>query len=227
VEEATEEITRHLKTMLRQPGVSVRLIRLADTQQISGFYQVQPDGTINLRRYGEVYVTGKTIAEARSLIEKQLAAYFASPRVGVDVGQYNSKKYFVITCGAGQGEQIAAFSITGNETVLDAICRVQGLSQLSSKTMWVARAAPSRVGGEQVLPVDWDAITRGALTATNYQLLPGDRVYIAGDDVLALNSFIWKVTTPLERLLGITGFGTETARGAQTLGRAYNAQDSE
>ena len=34
------------------------------------------------------------------------------------------------------------------------------------------------VGKEQVLPVDWTGITRHGKSETNYQLLPGDRLYV-------------------------------------------------
>lgn len=219
IEEATAQITRYLQQVLRQPEVSVRLARSAGTQQLTGEYAVQPDGAINLRRYGTVHVAGKTVTEARLLVERQLAQYFDGPQVAVEVGAYNSKNYFVITAGAGLGDHIVPFPITGNETVLDAISQMQGLSQVSSKTIWVARAAPGGVGCEQILPVDFQAVTRGGSTATNYQILPGDRIYIVGDGLIAFNSFVNKTTAPLEKLLGLTGFGMTTMRGIQLLGR--------
>ena len=39
----------------------------------------------------------------------------------VDVIAYNSKNYYVITDGAGYGEQVYPFPVMGSETVLDAI----------------------------------------------------------------------------------------------------------
>ena len=219
IEEATAQITQYLKLVLRQPEVSVRLSRSAGTQQLNGEYVVQLDGTINLRRYGTVQVTGKTVTEARLMIERQLAQYFDAPQVAVEVGAFNSKNYFVITAGAGLGDHINSFPITGNETVLDAISQMHGLSQVSSKTIWVARPAPGSVGCEQILPVDFDAVTRGGSTATNYQVLPGDRIYIVSDDMVAFNNFIHKATAPIEKLLGVTGLGTTTIRNTQMLGR--------
>ena len=56
---------------------------------------------------------------------------------------YNSKVYYVITEGAGQGDLVARLPITGNETVLDAISQINGLSRLSSKNIWIARPTPS------------------------------------------------------------------------------------
>ena len=60
------------------------------------------------------------------------------------------------------------------------------------------------------MPVDYAAITRGASTATNYQIMPGDRVFIAEDNVSAFNNYLAKVTTPIERLLGVSSLGTPT-----------------
>ena len=90
--------------------------------------------------------------------------------------------------------------------------------------MWVARPAPGDYGCEQILPVDYAAITRGGSAATNYQIMPGDRVFIAEDNVVGLNNVIGKFTAPIERLLGIASLGASTVRGYQTLGRGYNSQ---
>jgi Spy/CpxP family protein refolding chaperone len=51
-------------------------------------------------------------------------------------------------------------------------------SRLSGKKVWVARPNSSE-SGEQILPVDFAAITHGGSAATNYQIMPGDRVFIA------------------------------------------------
>ena len=79
-------------------------------------------------------------------------------------------------------------------------------------------------GCEQILPVDYAAITRGGSAATNYQVMPGDRVFIADDNVVGFNNVLGKFTAPIERLLGIAGLGSSTVRGYQTLGRGYNQQ---
>ena len=112
--------------------------------------------------------------------------------------------------------------ITGNETVLDAISTVNGLSQVSSVQVWVARPAPGGFNCEQILPVDYLAVSKGGSSATNYQVMPGDRVYIAGDSVIAANNWLTKMTAPIERLLGVATLGTSAARNFQTLGRDYN-----
>jgi polysaccharide export outer membrane protein len=222
IEEAKGAITAKLQQVLRQPEVSVQLARTAGTQPITGQYLIGPDGTINLRQYGMLHVAGKTVTEIRIDLQKHLAQYFDSPEASVDVIAYNSKTFYVITDGAGLGDNIRRLPITGNETVLDALGAVNGLSQVSSAHIWVARPAPSGLGGEQILPVDYNAITQGASAATNYQIMPGDRVYVAGDNVIEFNNWLTKLTAPIERLLGVTSLGASTVRSTQTLGRDYN-----
>ena len=85
VEEATEAITAKLSEVLTKPEVSVQLARTAGTQPITGQYLVAPDGTINLRQYGLLYVAGKTVTEIRLDLQQHLTQYFDSPQVSVDV----------------------------------------------------------------------------------------------------------------------------------------------
>jgi polysaccharide export outer membrane protein len=223
VDEAEQVITEHLEQILKRPEVSVQLGRASGMQPVTGTYLVAPDGTINLRQYGMVHVAGKTLREAKRAIDAHLAQFLDSPDASVDVASYNSKVYYIITEGAEQGDNIVRVPITGNETVLDAISQIQGLSQLSSKEIWIARPSPAGFGCEQVLPVDWDAITRGGMTATNYQVLPGDRVFVAEDPHLALSNYISKVTAPIERALGVAGLGVSTIRNFQSLGRSSSS----
>ncbi len=222
VEQSSEAIKVKLGEMLSKPEVSVQLARTEGTPPVTGEYMVGPDGTINLRHYGTLHVTGKTVTEIRVEMQKLLSQYFNSPEVSVEVRQFNSKVFYVITEGAGLGDNVRRIPVTGNDTVLDALSAVDGLSQVSSADIWVARPAPGGFGCEQILPVDYDAIARGGSSATNYQLMPGDRVFIAEDNLIAANTFISKVTAPIERLLGIASLGTSSIRGMQTLGRRYN-----
>jgi polysaccharide export outer membrane protein len=226
IDEARLAIAKKLSELLAKPDVSVQLAKTAGTQPITGQYLIGPDGTINLRQYGLVQVAGKTVTEIKTDLQKHMSQYFDSPEVSIDVVAYNSKVYYVITEGAGLGDNVRRVPITGNETVLDALSAVNGLSQVSSTTIWVARPAPGGYGCEQILPVDYQAISRGGSSATNFQILPGDRVYIAEDNVTAFNTFLSKVTQPIERLLGTSALGSSTVRGFQILGRSYNQNRS-
>ena len=213
IADARRAIETHLRNLsLKSPQVSLQLARTSGVQAVSGNYLVASDGTINLRQYGLVHVSGMTLVEAEAAIERQLSGFFETPRVSLDVVAYNSKVYYIVTEGAGMGDNIVRVPVTGNETVLDALSQVRGLSQLSSKKIWIARPAPYDFHCEQILPVDYEAITRGASVATNYQVLPGDRVFIAEDGNMALANFIGKVISPFERVAGFMGLTASTIR---------------
>jgi polysaccharide biosynthesis/export protein len=218
IEEARVAIDDHLAETLQEPVTSVTLASSAGAQPVTGEHLVAQDGTVNLGTYGNVYVAGMTIPKAKEALEKRLSETLESPEVFLDVLAFNSKVYYVITEGAGLGDNVARMPITGNETVLDAVASLGGLSQLSSKRIWISRPAPNGVGCEQILPVDWDAMTRGASTATNYQLLPGDRLFIAQDSMMALDNLVGKVTRPVERLFGFNILGVQMVNRYKTMG---------
>jgi len=211
-EEAKTALENHLKGLgFKEPKVSVALGASHGMQQVRGEHLVRPDGTISLGSYGEVRVAGLTLPDAKKAIEQQLWKYLWEPEVSLDVGGYNSKVYYVVVNLAGSGLQIIRLPITGNETVLDALGLINGLPPIASKDrVWLARPSPANSGCDQVLPIDLRGITECAATATNYQLLPGDRVYVQADPLIAADHTLAKVLAPVERVLGITLLGSST-----------------
>ncbi|WP_425395684.1 M56 family metallopeptidase [Aeoliella sp.] len=177
LDKADEVVREHLAEKHPKAKMSVSLATAGGAQQVIGEHLVGPDGRVNLGSYGSVYVTGMTLPEAKRALEKHLSKHLEDPEVIVDVFSYNSKKYYIITKGEGFGDNIVTAPITGNDTVLDAIAAIGGLRNSSTAKIFIARPAPQG-GAEQILPVEYDAITRGKSSATNYQLLPGDRLFI-------------------------------------------------
>ena len=222
VNEATDAVVRHLARIIPGPQVSITLLQPTGLQQVFGETLIALDGTVNLGIYGKAYVAGMTVDEAREAIELKLSEHLEKPKVSVDVLVYNSKYFYIITEGAGFGDNIVRVPVTGNETVLDAIAQVGGLQQISSKKIWISRPAPTSSQCDQVLPVDYAAITRGAATSTNYQLFPGDRVFIAEDRFLATQSFINKVINPVERMFGFSLLGAQTIQFMQRFPRGFS-----
>ena len=139
LQHAGAAVREHLLKFLKEPEVSLTLAQAARVQQIAGEHLVGPDGQVTLGTYGKVYITGMTQAQAKQAIESHLAQFLEEPEVAVDIFSYNSKVYYVITEGAGQGDGGSRFPITGNETVLDALAQINGMQEVSSKRIWVAR----------------------------------------------------------------------------------------
>ncbi|WP_425398155.1 polysaccharide biosynthesis/export family protein [Aeoliella sp.] len=201
-----------MATVAANPEVWISLISIATQQNVAGEHLVAPDGTVNLGTYGRVRVVGMTIDEAKIAIQAHLSSRFLDPEVAVDVFGYNSKSYYIVTQGAGLGDQVVHLPVTGNETALDAISQIQGLSGTSSTRMWIARPGANDDGGDQILPIDWLGITQRGDVTTNYQMLPGDRLYISEDKLIALDTALAKVISPVERIFGVTLLGTQTAK---------------
>jgi polysaccharide export outer membrane protein len=208
IEEAEDEVRKHLQQILSDVDVSISLLQSAGAQAVTGQHLVGPDGRVNLGTYGSVFVAGKTIEEVKEAVQGQLSLKLEEPEVFVDVLAYNSKLYYVITQGGGFGDDVVRLPITGNETVLDAVATIGGISQVSSTRMWIARPAPNGVGCEQVLPICWNDITRGASTATNYQLMPGDRLFIAEDRYTTMSGVVAKILRPFESIFGFVSLST-------------------
>ncbi|HJZ53742.1 MAG TPA: polysaccharide biosynthesis/export family protein [Gemmataceae bacterium] len=208
--EARDAIEKALSPILKKPTVSVGVAQGRGVQMVRGQHLVRPDGTVSLGSYGSVRVAGRTLSEAKKLIEEHLAQFLQSPEVVVNVVGYNSKVYYVIFDFGGAGQQVIRLPVTGNDTVLDAISQVNGLTAVSDPNrVWVARSAGT---GEpdQVLPVDWCGITTRGRSESNYQLLPGDRIYVNAYPMTRVDVHLARTFGPLERFFGVTLLGTST-----------------
>lgn len=188
-------------------------------QAIEGQHLVAPDGTVNLGIYGKVYVTGMTLEQISDAVASRLKQIITGSKLTVeeikkelqvDVLSYNSKYYYVITDGGGYGQQVYPILITGNETVLDAIAKVNGLPAVATKKkIWVARA--TRPGQPpKILQVDWRGLTQCGQSETNYQIFPGDRVFVQSDVWIRADTWLAKRLSPIQRGLGTTLLGAST-----------------
>ncbi len=202
---------------------------------LAGPHLVRPDGTIGLGTYGSIFVAGMTIDQAKLQIAQVVMAARGSKSnamgkeavtltlkdfldgIKVDIAAYNSKFYYVITDGGGFGEQVIRLPCVGNETVLDAISQIQGLPAVASKKhIWVARATTGDANHPYIMPVDWCAITQRAVTLTNYQLYPGDRVYVNSNAFIRADSVLQKFLAPIERVLGVTLLGSSVVNSIKS-----------
>ena len=190
---------------------------------VDGNHLVRPDGTIGIGVYGSVYVAGLTLDEARDAIANQLHVRLDNLSVDkikkglvVDVVAYNSKVYYVITDGGGYGEQVYSIPVTGNETVLDAISKINGLPSVASKKrIWIARATPG-CANPDILPVDWCGISRKGYGGANYQIFPNDRIYVDSDKLIRTDSWLAKRLNPVDRVLGTVLLGSSTVNSIKS-----------
>lgn len=206
LEQAQAAIEKALRTSLKPPyQVSVVAADSRALQQIRGPHLVQPDGTVSLGIYGSVFVDNRTLPQAKAAIEMHLSQFFVNPEVSVSVSGFNSKVYYIVMDGGGAtGDQILRLPMTGKTTVLDALASVGGLPfQASELHMWVSRPAPDGTCQEMVLPIDYNSIVKCGKVSTNYQLLPGDRLYVKADKFIATEAYLARMMAPFERIVGL------------------------
>lgn len=201
-------------------------------QPISGQFNVRPDGSVGLGFWGVVPVAGLTLDQAAEAIRSHLIQQGTINRfdtkpdriiVIVDVLAYNSKTYHVITDGGGFGEQVFQFPITGSECVLNALSNIGGLPDVASKrNIWVARRTPHPGQPWQILPVDWVGMTQHGNSFTNYQVMPGDRIYVKAQRLVTIDRTLARVISPIERIFGITLLGASSVNNIAGRGNGFN-----
>jgi hypothetical protein len=76
----------------------------------------------------------------------------------------------------------------------------------------VARPAPAGACPDQILAVDWIGITQRGEPATNYQILPGDRIYLKASPLITADTYLARVISPIERVFGIVLLGHTTVQ---------------
>jgi polysaccharide export outer membrane protein len=205
---------------LKKTRVQVSLAQSRGMQQIQGDHLVRMDGTIGLGVYGSVYVTGMTLDQARRAIEAHLSQTLLEPEISLDVFAYNSKWYYIVMDRAGFGQTVVRLPITGRDTVLDAISQMFGTLYMSSnKKVWLARPNGADPHDMQVFPVNWPALTQGGSPATNYQLLPGDRLFVQSNPLMTANNRLNQFFAPIERVMGFTLLGAATVSSVENVGR--------
>jgi polysaccharide export outer membrane protein len=204
--------------------VLLEVLEALPGRPISGERLVRPDGKISLGFYGEVYVAGLTVPEAKEKIILHLRKFLRDEALGLldldrldkdgkpaavdprdsatvflDVTAYNSKNYYVL----GDVLITGKLPITGNETVLDALNYAGGLMPTAApQNIRLVRPAPPGACCEQVLPVNLAAITSGGDPTTNYQIMPGDRIIVYRDPIVRLTVFIDRLAAPFQTVIG-------------------------
>ncbi|MBP3956178.1 SLBB domain-containing protein [Gemmata sp. G18] len=156
-------------TLLVQPVELDAPVRLPPDQP------VQPDGTIDLGQYGRPVVAGKTLPEVEvqvrdAIKSKEKNAVAVTVRLLARPG----KVFYVL----GEVNAPGAFPITGHDTVLSAITQAGGPTRRSSPQNIIVARPSAPDGCRTVLPVCYTNIVQLGDTSTNYQILPGDRIFV-------------------------------------------------
>jgi protein involved in polysaccharide export with SLBB domain len=160
-----------------EPGdvLLIQPTNLDSPVRLPGDQTVLPDGTIDLGRYGQIVVAGKTVAQIEADVRAQIEAQTKDAgSIDVRLVTRVSKVYYVL----GEVNAPGAFPLQGRETVLDAILAAGGLNDKASRK-FITLARPTHPDGcRQVLPICYEEIVQLGDTATNFQIAAGDRIYV-------------------------------------------------
>lgn len=171
-----------------EPGdtVLVEPLRFDSPLRFPADQEIQPDGTIDLGKYGRMVIAGKRIEEVEAcvqeivnadpeIIEALRDADLAGPElVNVRLIDPQASVFYVL----GAVNSPGAYPYRGRETVLDAVLAAGDLAD-NARRCEIILARPTPVGEcRTVLPVCWDNIVQLGDTTTNYQLMPGDRIFV-------------------------------------------------
>jgi protein involved in polysaccharide export with SLBB domain len=133
------------------------------------------DGTINLGRYGHLVVAGRTVEEIEGMVRAAVEAKDkdAGP-ISVRLVTRVSKVFYVL----GEVNAPGSFPLQGRETVLDAILAAGGLTDKASRQNIILSRPTGPHSCRVVIPICYRDIVQLGDTSTNYQMAPGDRIFV-------------------------------------------------
>lgn len=166
-----------LAEYLVEPGdaLLVQTVELDSPVRIPADQPVLPDGSVELGDYGRPIVAGKTTAtieaEVRAIVK---AKEKKDVPITVRLVGRQSKVYYVL----GEVNSPGSYPLSGRETVLDGLMAAGGLTRQAQGGKVILVRPTSPEGCREVLPVCYPQIVQLGDTSTNYQLRPGDRIYV-------------------------------------------------
>jgi len=153
---------------------------------------VQADGTIDLGQYGRVSAAGRTLDEIKQQAQVRVAAHHESDRSGVAQASFQGRDGPIDTSISvrlvsdessliyvlGEVNAPGSYPLSGRETVLDAIISAGGLTDRSNDHRIILTRPASDSDEPQIFPICYQQIVQLGETSTNYQVQPGDRIYV-------------------------------------------------
>jgi polysaccharide export outer membrane protein len=130
--------------------------------------QVDGFGNIQLPYLEHVAVSGKTVSEIQTVLKTGFSKQFLNPWVVVQVADYKSRPVYLL----GKFNNPGVVYLNGPTNLLQVMTMGQGLSEeahLRGARLW---------RGEQIAPVDLQALLISGRPEHNVYVKPGDTIYI-------------------------------------------------
>ncbi|WP_197466298.1 polysaccharide biosynthesis/export family protein [Oleiphilus sp. HI0080] len=138
---------------------------------------VKMDGTITCKLIGEIQVKDLSIPNATAEIEAALKKYIHYPKVSLIPYEMRSSSFTIM----GKVTKPGFYYFDGSIRLADAIAKAEGLSVgvFDNNTIELADLQHSFVRrGDDILPIDFDALLRKGDALMNIPLINGDYIFI-------------------------------------------------
>jgi polysaccharide export outer membrane protein len=152
---------------------------------------IQPDGYITLKVGDDVQIAGKTIEEAKALIEQSAKARLTDPIVVINLIDYQ-KPYYVV---AGEALAPAKYELRENLTVLQAVMIAGGIKQ-TGKEKQVILIRAIGTDHQAVHLLDLKKVQTSAIFSHDMALNPGDIIFIPRNKITRAQQIMSLVTGP-------------------------------
>ncbi len=146
-------------------------VRVYQEPELSGVYQVGPEGDVIFPLCKRVVVGGLTPNDAAGRLRACLSqGFMRDPQVSLLVKEYNSKKVFVF----GEVQKPGTFTYEEGMSIVQAVTIAGGFTKSAAQN---STSVTRRVRGQEVkVKVNVHDIALGK--APNFTLEPGDIVYV-------------------------------------------------
>jgi polysaccharide export outer membrane protein len=177
----------------------VLLISVRPAPEISREVVVRPDGRISFDLIGEVDVEGKTIEEIQREITARVEQFIVHPDVTVILGSSNSRVYYVF----GEVRSPGAYPLIGHVTALQALGTARGGGNFADLSD--ARLVRPTEGKGLRYPVNFVEIAQEGDASTNYELQPGDVIYVPPRSSAVIGYALGVILFPIQQIIGLGG----------------------
>lgn len=123
---------------------------------------------------GDLSLTSIEDEEARIALERRISEAILRNEISVRLVTWDSKKIYVL----GEVNSPGSFDYDGTHTVLDALIEAGGLSSKANEHHILVARPTTCSSCRIVMTVCYDQIVQLGDTTSNYQLMPGDRVFV-------------------------------------------------
>lgn len=149
-------------------SLDVLYVRVWNQPNLTGMYDVRPDGMTAFPLVGEVKADGLTVAQLTDTLRVRFSEFLNSPEVNVQVTKINSKRFFIIGAVGRAGE----YPLVGRTTILEALSSAGGFRDTAKESkIYLLR-------GAKKFPFDYKKVIDGKSLEQDIPIENGDKIIV-------------------------------------------------